>query len=118
MTLNNSAALESKDTTADGSLVAAKGLVQIYHRGVEELHARDGVDVEVRPGEFIWILGHSGAGKTTMLNLFGLMDRPTDGELTVAGHSISRNISEDKLDKIRRENIGFIFQQFYLMPTL
>lgn len=108
--------------TANDAVVEARGLVKVYSRGSESIRALDGVDMAIRPGEFVCLLGHSGAGKTTSLNLFGLMDRPTEGELTVAGHQVSgdgvKSPSEDQLDKIRRDNIGFIFQQFYLMSTL
>jgi putative ABC transport system ATP-binding protein len=109
-------------------IVNAHGITKVYHRGSEEIKALKGVDVSLAPGEFVCLLGHSGAGKTTMLNLFGLMDRVTTGGLEVAGHVISSNgdtgptsptrLTEDSLDKIRRENVGFIFQQFYLMSTL
>jgi putative ABC transport system ATP-binding protein len=109
-------------------IVQAIGITKTYRRGNEEIRALKGVDVSLAPGEFVCLLGHSGAGKTTMLNLFGLMDRVTTGSLEVAGHVISSNghtgptsptrLTEDALDKIRRENVGFIFQQFYLMSTL
>ena len=121
-------------------IVDATGITKTYRRGNEEIRALKGVDVSLAPGEFVCLLGHSGAGKTTMLNLFGLMDRVTEGKLEVAGHQISGHgltgptcptcptgtknqerrtyLPEDALDKIRRENVGFIFQQFYLMSTL
>lgn len=105
-----------------GAIVDARRLARVYRRGSESIRALDGVDVRVEPGEFVCVLGHSGAGKTTMLNLFGLMDRPTEGRLAVAGNLVSGEEvhapSEDWLDTIRRCNIGFIFQQFHLMPTL
>ncbi|HET6457078.1 MAG TPA: ABC transporter ATP-binding protein [Armatimonadota bacterium] len=99
-------------------IVNANAITKVYRRGNEEIRALKGVDVSLAPSEFVCLLGHSGAGKTTMLNLFGLMDRPTGGSLEVAGNHINGHLSEDALDKIRRENIGFIFQQFYLMSTL
>ncbi len=115
------AAADNMDTE-NALIVEARELVRVYARGAEEIRAIDGLDIAILPGEFVCILGHSGAGKTTTLNLFGLMDRPTSGSLKVAGHAISGNgirpPTEDELDKIRRNNIGFIFQQFYLMPTL
>ncbi len=114
-----------ENSTGGGSrsgIVSAEGLVRIYRRGAETIQALKGVDVSIAPGEFVCLLGRSGAGKTTMLNLFGLMDRVTEGRLQVAGRLISgegiRPLGEDALDKVRRENIGFIFQQFYLMSTL
>ena len=103
-------------------IVDATGITKIYRRGNEDIRALKGVDVSIAPGEFVCLLGHSGAGKTTMLNLFGLMDRATEGKLTIVGQEICGNgnkpLSEDALDKIRRENVGFIFQQFHLMSTL
>ena len=108
--------------SAECGVVQAEGIVKVYRRGSEEIHALKGVDVAIAPGEFVCLLGHSGAGKTTMLNLLGLMDRVTEGELEIVGRRISgrgmKRLPEDKLDEIRRENIGFIFQQFYLMSTL
>lgn len=122
--MNTIADVRSTDpvNTANGMVIEARNVVKIYSRGSEKIHALDGIDVAIYPGEFVCLLGHSGAGKTTTLNLFGLMDRPTEGDLTVAGHRVSgdgiKTPPEDHLDKIRRDNIGFIFQQFYLMPTL
>jgi ABC-type lipoprotein export system ATPase subunit len=123
MTLKHTKHHDIQNGETTGSIVVeAKGLLKTYQRGAEEIHALDGVDVEIKQGEFVCVLGHSGAGKTTMLNLFGLMDRPTDGTLAVAGYETSNGtgstLSEDKLDIIRRNNVGFIFQQFYLIPTL
>lgn len=123
MTLKHTKDPYMENENSTGSVVVeAKGLLKTYQRGAEEIHALDGVDVEIKQGEFVCVLGHSGAGKTTMLNLFGLMDRSTLGNLMIAGHEISNGsgtiLSEDRLDKIRRENVGFIFQQFYLIPTL
>ncbi len=103
-----------------GATARAEGLVKVYRRGAEEIRALKGIDLEIEPGEFVCLLGPSGAGKTTTLNLLGLMDRPTGGRLDVAGHVVGDGArqSESELDRVRRENIGFIFQQFYLMPTL
>ena len=100
----------------EGLAVRAKGLVRIYRRGAEEIRALDGIDLSIGQGEFTGVVGHSGAGKTTMLNLMGLMDRPTKGSLSVLGHDVTRR--GVKLDALRRKNIGFVFQEFYLMPAL
>ncbi len=99
----------------------AEKVVKAYRRGAEVIQALKGVDLTLMPGEFVCLLGPSGAGKTTTLNLLGLMDWVTSGRLTVVGHPVGEGagrLSEETLDRIRRENIGFIFQQFYLMPTL
>lgn len=102
-------------------MIEAHGLTRTYKRGAETIDALRGVDVEIGSGEFVCILGPSGAGKTTMLNLFGLMDRPTKGGLSVAGVPISgsgRRLPESKMDSLRRQNIGFVFGEFFLIPTL
>jgi ABC-type lipoprotein export system ATPase subunit len=100
----------------EGPAVEAHGLTRVYRRGAEEIHALKGIDVRVEVGEFAGLVGHSGAGKTTFLNLVGLMDRPTRGSLHVLGHDVARRGL--RIDALRRQNIGFVFQEFYLMPTL
>ncbi len=96
--------------------VEAKGLVRTYRRGAEKIQALKGIELDIKCGEFIGVVGHSGAGKTTMLNLIGLMDRPTEGSLHVLGTDVARR--GVRFDALRRKNIGFVFQEFYLMPTL
>jgi putative ABC transport system ATP-binding protein len=96
--------------------VEAKGLVRTYRRGAETIEALKGVDLDIQCGEFVGVVGHSGAGKTTLLNLIGLMDRATDGSLSVLGNDTARR--GVGFDALRRKNIGFVFQEFYLMPTL
>jgi len=96
--------------------VMARGLVRTYRRGAEKIQALKGIDLDIKRGEFVGVVGHSGAGKTTFLNLVGLMDRPTAGRLEVLGTDVTRR--GVRLDALRRKNIGFVFQEFYLMPTL
>ena len=96
--------------------VTARGLTRIYRRGAEEIRALKGINLRIGSGEFVGVVGHSGAGKTTLLNLVGLMDRPTAGSLSVLGNDVTRR--GVRLDALRRQNIGFVFQEFYLMPTL
>jgi ABC-type lipoprotein export system ATPase subunit len=96
--------------------VEAKGLVRTYRRGVEKIQALKGISLDIQCGEFTGVVGHSGAGKTTLLNLIGLMDRATEGGLSVLGHDTARR--GVGFDALRRKNIGFVFQEFYLMPTL
>ena len=96
--------------------VEAKGLVRTYRRGAETIQALKGIDLDIQCGEFVGVVGHSGAGKTTLLNLIGLMDRATEGSLSVLGHDTARR--GVGFDALRRKNIGFVFQEFYLMPTL
>jgi putative ABC transport system ATP-binding protein len=98
-------------------VISAKGLTKIYHRGSEEIHALKEASFAIRKGEFAAIVGPSGSGKTTLLNLLGCLDTPTRGSLRVNGIKVN-GLKEKELVKLRRENIGFVFQQFFLLPTL
>jgi putative ABC transport system ATP-binding protein len=99
------------------AIVEAKGLAKVYRRGREEISALKGVDFIVSQGEFVSIIGPSGSGKTALLNVLGCLDTPTKGSLRLGGVETS-GLKERDLVRLRRENIGFVFQQFYLMPTL
>jgi len=105
----------------NGQVAVARGLEKVYRVGRRGSPALCGVDLELRAGQFAVLLGPSGAGKTTTLNLIGCLDRPTGGELTVVGHSVHGNgsaMSEGAMDALRRDHIGFVFSDFYLLPTL
>lgn len=99
------------------SLIAASGLTKTYNRGRERIFALKNVDFQVEEGEFVSIIGPSGAGKTALLNMLGCLDTPSSGSLRLNGVETS-GLKERDLVKLRRESIGFVFQQFYLMPTL
>jgi putative ABC transport system ATP-binding protein len=99
----------------------AINLTKVYLRGSEEISAVNNVSLRINKGDFISIIGPSGSGKTTLINLLGCLDNPTSGELFLGGRPIfnnSRRLSENELTKIRRETFGYIFQNFYLIPTL
>jgi putative ABC transport system ATP-binding protein len=81
------------------------------------VRALNGVSLSVRAGEFVSLVGRSGCGKSTLLNLAGAMDFPTDGIVRIAGQATS-SLDDARLTKIRREQTGFIFQSFHLLPTL
>jgi putative ABC transport system ATP-binding protein len=98
-------------------VISVKELTKIYHRGSEEIHALKDVSFAIRKGEFVAIVGPSGSGKTTLLNLVGCLDTPTRGSLRLNGIEVN-GLKEKDLVKLRRENIGFVFQQFFLLPTL
>ena len=98
-------------------IIEAHGLKRYYERGSETVKALDGVDITIRQGEIVSILGPSGSGKTTLINLLSCLDAPTEGTLTVAGKSVA-GLSEDQLVEVRRGVLGFVFQQFSLLPTL
>ena len=99
-------------------LIEAKDLEKSYFRkNAVPIKALDGVNLEAFQGEFLAIIGRSGTGKTTLLNLLGALDRPTSGEIKFEGKSLS-NFSNRDLAILRREKIGFIFQTFNLLPSL
>ena len=91
-----------------------RGLTKRYD---EKVCALDDVSLAVRQGEWITIMGSSGSGKTTFLNIISGLDRPTRGEVLINGTDITV-LSTDELTRFRRENIGLVFQQFYLIPYL
>jgi len=95
----------------------ARGLSKTYRMGEEEVHALRGVDLEIRPGEFIVMLGPSGSGKSTLLNILGGLDTPTAGEVSFFDHDLAR-ASEDELTRFRREHVGFVFQFYNLISSL
>ena len=100
-----------------GPLISLKGVVKSYKRGRQTVEVLHNLDLEVQPGEFLALMGPSGSGKTTLLNLIGGLDRPTDGEVVVAGEHID-DLSGGGLAKWRARHVGFVFQFYNLMPTL
>ena len=99
------------------AILEARGLSKVYRRGASEVRAVDGIDLDVEAGEFMAIMGRSGSGKTTLLDLLGCLLRPTGGQLAIDGRSVI-GASDGELATIRRERIGFVFQEFNLIPTL
>ncbi|TAN45082.1 MAG: ABC transporter ATP-binding protein [Nitrospirae bacterium] len=98
-------------------MIELKGIEKTYLRGSEEVHALKGIDMKISKGEFISIVGPSGSGKTSLLHVLGCLDRPSKGSLLIDGVAVEK-MREDELVRIRRKKIGFVFQQFYLMPGL
>lgn len=98
-------------------VLEAKELRKYYTRGSETVKALDGVDFAIRQGEIVAIVGPSGSGKTTLMNLISCLDTATSGILNIAGEDVT-HFKESQLIGIRRKYIGFIFQQFYLIPNL
>jgi len=97
--------------------IELRGVVKRYETGGHVVEALAGVDLAVESGEFLSIIGPSGSGKSTMLNLLGLLDGPTEGEVWIDGTEATR-FSDAEATRARREHIGFVFQDFYLIPTL
>ena len=92
-------------------------LSKTYHRGTESVEAIRGIDLEIEKGEFIVILGPSGGGKSTLLNLIGGIDRPSSGSVTINGFALEK-ASEEALTLFRRDHVGFIFQFYNLISAL
>jgi ABC-type lipoprotein export system ATPase subunit len=101
----------------EGALVRARGLRKEYGRGEGLVRAVDEVDLEVARGEMLAVMGPSGCGKSTLLHLLGGLDRPTAGELLLAGRRIDQ-LSERALAQLRRHEVGFVFQAYHLMEEL
>ena len=98
-------------------VVEATGVTRAYEQGDEQIHALRGVDLLVRPGEFLAITGPSGSGKSTLLHVIGGLDRPDAGTVRVDGLSLA-DLSDDELAAVRRRRLGFVLQFFNLLPTL
>jgi len=99
------------------SMVRARGLRKQYGREATLVRAVDGVDIDVAPGETLAVMGPSGCGKSTLLHLLGGLDRPSAGELWLAGRRIDQ-MSERGMAALRRDTVGFVFQAFHLMDEL
>ena len=101
----------------DDALVRAEGAGKRYGSGSGAVTALRAVTLAVAPGEFVALMGRSGCGKTTLLNLLGAMDTPTAGEIWLAGQRTS-SLTDNDLTALRRRSVGFVFQAFHLLPTL
>lgn len=98
-------------------IVTVTNVVKSYRKGREAVEVLHGLDLEIAQGEFSALMGPSGSGKTTLLNLIGGLDRPTSGEVEVAGERIDR-LNSRALARWRSNHVGFIFQFYNLMPVL
>ncbi len=99
------------------SLVEVKDIYKIYNPGENEVRALDGVSLSVDEGEFLAIIGQSGSGKSTFMNMLGLLDIPTSGSYLLDGIDTA-NMTDNELSEVRNKKIGFIFQGFNLIPSL
>jgi len=97
--------------------VGFENLTKVYKMGTEEVHALRGVTASIDAGGFWAIMGASGSGKSTMLNILGCLDRPTSGTYHLGGRDVSK-LDDDSLSDVRLKHIGFIFQSFNLIPQL
>jgi putative ABC transport system ATP-binding protein len=98
-------------------MIQVRDIRKVY--GVREaaVNALDGLDLDIRPGEFVAIMGPSGSGKSTLMNIIGCLDRPTSGKYILNNQDVSK-LDKNKLAVIRNQHLGFIFQSFNLLPRL
>jgi putative ABC transport system ATP-binding protein len=103
--------------TTTEAVVSASDLTRRYGEGDTAVDALRGVSLNVRKGELLAVMGPSGSGKSTLMHILAGLDRPTSGEVTIAGTELSK-LNDNELTKLRREHIGFVFQFFNLLPML
>ena len=100
-----------------GALIALRGVTKMHRKSGEVIRALDGIDLEVAEKGMVAIVGASGSGKSSLLHVIGAMDRPSAGEVRVAGQDLNR-LPEAALMRFRRQTVGFVFQAFNLIPNL
>ena len=96
-------------------LIETRDLWKTYQMGSEEIHALQGVSMEIERGDYVAIMGPSGSGKSTLMNLIGCLDTPSKGSYFLNSKSVGQ-MNDDELARIRNEEIGFVFQTFNLLP--
>jgi len=114
--VNQTSTLESHESKSP-HVIELDGVWKTYRMGDQDVNALAGVDLKIERGSFWAISGSSGSGKSTMLNLLGCLDRPTQGTYSLEGMDIASS-SDDQLSDIRLKHIGFVFQNFHLIPQL
>jgi len=98
-------------------MIEFEKIYKIYNMGDSEVRAVDGISFNIEKGEFVAIVGQSGSGKSTCMNIIGALDVPTEGKYILNGKDVSK-LTDDELAEIRNKQIGFIFQQYNLIPKL
>ena len=98
-------------------LIEFQDIYKIYHMGDSEVRAIDGISMKIYPKEFVAIVGQSGSGKSTCMNIIGCLDVPTSGSYFLNGQDVS-HLKDDALAEIRNKTLGFVFQQYNLLPKL
>ncbi len=108
---------DAPDSNVKRAVFAARSLVKTYKMGEVEVHALNGVDLDLWPGEFVVLLGPSGSGKSTLLNILGGLDAPTSGDVYYRGEKLTA-FNDAALTRYRRDHVGFVFQFYNLIPSL
>lgn len=109
--------MEKRLKPMKNQLIKLTNINKSYTNGDQELRVLKDIDLEVEEGEFLAIMGPSGSGKSTLMNIIGLLDRPSTGDYWLEGEEVSQ-LSEKKLAHVRNDQIGFVFQQFFLLSKL
>lgn len=99
------------------TLIQLRNICRRFHLGDTTIDALDDISLDIHEGEFLAAWGPSGSGKSTLMNIVGLIDAPTHGEISFAGRN-TQHLTDDELTDFRGENIGFVFQNFNLVPVL
>lgn len=98
-------------------MISLNNIERLFQVGDQQVHALDGVNLDIKAGEYVSIMGPSGSGKSTLLNIIGLLDHPTQGHYLLDGRDVT-SLTDDEQAYTRREKIGFVFQFFHLVPRL
>jgi putative ABC transport system ATP-binding protein len=106
-----------ENASANGAVVVADEVTRVYGEGDTAVHALRGVSLDIEQGKLTAVMGPSGSGKSTLMHILAGLDKPTTGEVSIAGTEIT-SLSDTDLTKLRRRNIGFVFQFFNLLPML
>jgi putative ABC transport system ATP-binding protein len=102
---------------SNGLIIQVQNLTKTYRVGEIDVHALRGVDLEVRQGEFIAVVGASGSGKSTLFSVLGGLTPPTSGSVHIGGKDLSHMTNAERT-RLRRDTVGFVFQKYNLLPTL
>ena len=98
-------------------MIKLSAIKRVFRVGDEDVHALRGIDLTINTGEYVSIMGPSGSGKSSLLNVLGLLDRPSRGNYQLDNRDVTA-LSDDELAQVRRDKIGFVFQFFHLVPRL
>lgn len=99
------------------NVIQLKNLSKVFHTGGLELRALNSISLTIKNNEFVAVMGSSGSGKSTMMNILGCLDKPSSGEYLLNGRKVS-SMGDAELARIRNQDVGFIFQTFHLLPRL
>ena len=100
-----------------GALIHIENMKKIYNPGENEVRALDGIDLDIEKGDLVAIVGHSGSGRSTLMNMLGCLDTPTSGKYVLDGQDVA-SMTDNQLADVRNKEIGFIFQGFNLISNL